>query len=105
MPQIIVNSPAMSRLIARESDALILGTAEMLADDVAAGRIVKLPIDAAVLRTVHGVFYLRDRTLAPAARAFKEAVRAVEVEIRNGEPRAARPQTGKSLRRRQSMAA
>jgi DNA-binding transcriptional LysR family regulator len=73
----------------------------MLADDVAAGRIVKLPIDAPVLRTVHGIFYLRDRTLAPAARAFIEAVRAVEDEIRSSEQQADHRQVrGRSLRSR-----
>lgn len=101
IPQIIVNSPAIARLIARESDALILGSAEMLADDVAAGRIVKLPIDAPVLRTVHGIFYLRERTLAPAARVFIEAVRAVEAEITSADLPVVRRQSGKSRRRRQ----
>jgi DNA-binding transcriptional LysR family regulator len=100
MPQVIVNSPAMCRLIARNSDAVILGTAGMLADDVAAGRLVALPIDAPVLRTVHGIFYLRDRTLAPAARVFIEAVRAVEGEVSTSDLQAARRKAN-SLRRRQ----
>jgi DNA-binding transcriptional LysR family regulator len=85
VPQVIVNSPAIARLIARESDALVLGTARQLADDVAAGHLVRLDIDAPVLRTVHGVFHLRDRTLAPAAQAFIDILRLVEREIRQAE--------------------
>jgi DNA-binding transcriptional LysR family regulator len=79
-PQILVNSIATARLIARESDAVVPGTAAILADDVAAGRLVILSADAPAMRTDAGVFYLRGRSLAPAARAFIEVLRAVEAE-------------------------
>lgn len=92
VPQIQVNSPTMGRLIARESDALFPGTASMLADDVATGRLVRLSISAPVLRTVHGILYLRERTPAPATQLFIETLREVEAEIRRTEtkPDAAR---------------
>jgi DNA-binding transcriptional LysR family regulator len=82
VPQILVNSLAVARLVAQGSDALIPGTAGILADDLAAGRLVTLDCDAPILRTTHGVLYLRDRTLAPAAREFIETLRAVEAEVR-----------------------
>lgn len=85
IPQVVVNTTAVGRLIARDSDALATGTASMLAGDVAAGHLVLLDIDAPVLRTTHSVFFLRDRTLAPAARVFIDALRAVETDLRNAE--------------------
>jgi DNA-binding transcriptional LysR family regulator len=85
IPQVVVNAPAVARLIARASDALVTGTASMLADDVAAGHLVVLDVDAPVLRTTHGVMFLRERTPAPAAQVFIDALRAVEAEIRGAE--------------------
>jgi len=85
IPQIFVNSLAVARLVAQGSDALFPGTAGILADDLAAGRLVTLDCDAPVLRTTHGVLYLRDRTLAPAAREFIETLRAVEAEVRGAD--------------------
>lgn len=82
VPHILVNSLAVARLVAQGSDAIFPGTAGILADDLAAGRLVTLDCDAPVLRTTHGVLYLRDRTLAPAAREFIETLRAVEAEVR-----------------------
>jgi len=80
IPQILVNSLAHARLIARDSDALFPGTAALLAEDVAAGRLVKLDCHVPEMRTTYGVLYLRGRTLAPAAKMFIETLRAVEVE-------------------------
>ncbi len=85
IPQVVVNTTAVGRLIARHSDALTTGTTCMLAADVAAGHLVLLDIDAPVLRTTHSVFFLRDRTLAPAAQVFIDALRAVEAEMRDAE--------------------
>jgi DNA-binding transcriptional LysR family regulator len=100
IPQVVVNAPAVARLIARDSDALATGTASMLADDVAAGHLVILEVDAPVLRMTHGVMFLRGRTLAPAARAFIDALRAVEAEMRQADPPSARPRKSRSHRRR-----
>lgn len=84
-PQVVVNAPRIARLIARDSDAVVTGTASMLADDVTAGHLVILDVDAPVLRTTHDVMFLRGRTLAPAAQAFIDTLRAVEAEIRSAE--------------------
>lgn len=81
MPAITVNSLDLARLIAMESDALFPGTASMLAHDVAAGRLVRLDFRIPVMTTAYGFVYLRDRTLSPAARAFMDAMRAVEAEV------------------------
>ena len=80
VPQILVNSLAHARLIARDSDALFAGTATLLAEDAAAGRLVKLDCRVPEMRTTYGVLYLRGRTLAPAAKLFIETLRAVELE-------------------------
>ncbi len=80
IPQILVNSLAHARLIAHDSDALFTGTAALLAEDMAAGRLVKLDCRVPEMRTTYGVLYLRGRTLAPAAKLFIETLRAVEVE-------------------------
>jgi DNA-binding transcriptional LysR family regulator len=75
-PHISVNSVVLARLIARESDALFPGTMAMISDDVAAGRLVALDCEAPAMRTSSGVFYLRGRTLSPAAQLFIAALRA-----------------------------
>lgn len=81
LPQITVNSLAMARIIARGSDAIVPGTATHLADDVAAGRLVRLPVESPSLLSPYGIFYRRDRPLAPAASAFIEILRLVEAQV------------------------
>lgn len=80
VPQIMVNSAAIARRIARESDAVVPGTAASLADDVARGVLVVLDVDAPAMRSNGAVYYLRERTLAPAARLFINMLMAVEAE-------------------------
>lgn len=85
MPQIAVDSVEMCRQVARDSDALFPCTASMVADHVASGKLVVLEIDAPVLRTVHSIYYLRDRTLSPAAEVFVATLEAVEAELADKE--------------------
>jgi len=85
IPQILVNSLAHARLIALDSDALFPSTAALLAEDVAARRLVKLDCRVPEMRTTHGVLYLRGRTLAPAAGTFIETLRAVEAEAKRSD--------------------
>jgi DNA-binding transcriptional LysR family regulator len=80
-----VNSLAHARQIARDSDALFPCTAALLEDDVAAGVLIRLNCRVPEMRTTYGVLYLRDRTLAPAARIFIETLRAVEAEAKKSE--------------------
>jgi DNA-binding transcriptional LysR family regulator len=51
-----------------------------LAEDMAAGRLVKLDCHVPEMRTTYSVLYLRSRTLAPATKLFIETLRAVELE-------------------------
>ena len=99
-PQIVVNSLSHARLIARDSDALFPATAALLAEDVAAGRLVRLDCRVPEMRTTYGVLYLRGRTLAPAAKMFIETLRAVEAEARQSdvEPAPARKVSGRRHR-------
>jgi DNA-binding transcriptional LysR family regulator len=80
VPPVLVNSVALARVIAQESDMLVPGTAAMLADDLARGRLVRLNCSAPAMRTNDGMLYLRDRSLSPAARAFIATLRQVEAE-------------------------
>lgn len=101
VPQIQVNTMTAARLIARESDALVPGSAALLAEDVAAGSLVRLDVDAPAMRTDPGVFYLRGRTLAPAARAFIDIWRGIEAESATADtpPRAGKPRPRGGSRR------
>ena len=76
-PPISVNTVALARRIALESDAIVPGTASTLAEDIAAGRLVAYDFDLPGMRIDGAAFYLRGRTLAPAARAFVEVLHAV----------------------------
>lgn len=80
VPSISVNSLSLARLIARNSNALFPGTAAMIAEDVAAGRLVALDFHVPAMRTNYGLIYLRERTLAPAVQVFIVTLRAVEAE-------------------------
>jgi DNA-binding transcriptional LysR family regulator len=91
VPPIVINSLAMGRQIARGSDAIVPGLRVQLADDVAAGRLVLLDIDAASLRTAHAAFHRRDRPLAPAAQLFLQHLRALEQALQRAD--AAAPHT------------
>ena len=96
-PQILVNSLSHARLIAQDSDALFPATAALLAEDVAAGRLVRLDCRVPEMRTTYGILYLRGRTLAPAAKMFIETLRAVEAEAKQSEvePAPARKASGR----------
>ena len=80
VPHVLVNSVAVAKVIARGSDLLVPGSAATLADEVAAGRLVILDVDAPAMRTRYGLYYLRERALAPAARVFVDTLHRVEAE-------------------------
>jgi DNA-binding transcriptional LysR family regulator len=80
-PAIHVDSVSLARRIARETDALAPGTLAMLDPDVQAGRLVLVDFRIAAMQTTYSLMYLRDRTLAPAALAFVDIIRAVEAEL------------------------
>jgi hypothetical protein len=45
------------------------------------GFSVILDVDAPAMRTRYGLYYLRERVLAPAARVFVDALHRVEAEM------------------------
>jgi len=91
IPAIHVNSYALARQIACDTDALVPGTARMLAPELDAGRLVRLDFHMPGLRTNYSIIYRKDRSLSPAAQAFIDLVRAVEAEVVATEVHAATP--------------
>ena len=91
IPAIHVNSYALARQIACDTDALVPGTARMLAPELDAGRLVRLDFHMRGLRTNYAIIYRKDRSLSPAAQAFIDLVRAVEAEVVATEVHAATP--------------
>jgi DNA-binding transcriptional LysR family regulator len=81
IPAIHVNSYDLARRIACESDALVPGTAPMLAPELDAGGLVRLDFRMPGLRTNYAIIHRKDRSLSPAAQAFIDLVRAVEAEV------------------------
>ena len=91
IPAIHVNSYALARQIACDTDALVPGTARMLAPELNAGRLVCLDFHIPGLRTNYAIIHRQDRSLSPAARAFIDLVRAVEAEVIATEAHAGTP--------------
>jgi DNA-binding transcriptional LysR family regulator len=81
IPAIHVNSYALARQIACDTDALVAGTVRMLAPELDAGRLVRLDFEMLGLRTNYAIIHRQDRSLSPAARAFIDLVRDVEAEL------------------------
>jgi DNA-binding transcriptional LysR family regulator len=81
IPAIHVNSYALARQIACDTDALVAGTVRMLAPELDAGRLVRLDFEMLGLRTNYAIIHRQDRSLSPAARAFIDLVRDVEAEV------------------------
>lgn len=91
VPPIYVNSYALARQIARDTDSLVPGTARMLAPDLAAGQLVRLDFHMPAVRTNYAIIHRRDRSLSPAARVFIDLVREVEADVVATEARADMP--------------
>jgi DNA-binding transcriptional LysR family regulator len=85
-PPIMVDSVAVARAIARQSDAIVPATYRLLAPDLEAGHLVILDIHLRTFRSSHGIITLNDRSLSPAARLFVETLRVVEAEATRDEP-------------------
>jgi DNA-binding transcriptional LysR family regulator len=98
-PAVHVSSHLLARQIAADSDAVCFGTAEMLAADVAAGRLVSPDFWIPEMRVEYALLRPSDRSLSPAAQAFVEALEAVEAELAQrgaSSAAAARAQAGSS---------
>jgi len=79
-PQVSVSSMQAARLIALNSNAVFAAPASFLADDLAAGRLVRLNVDVPEMKTSHGIIRIADRSLSPAERVFIKLLREVEAQ-------------------------
>jgi DNA-binding transcriptional LysR family regulator len=79
-----VEMPHIARLIAMESDVVGIAVGHQIDDDLAAGRLVQLPLHLPWLGTSYGVMRLAHRTPSPAATAFIAILREVEAGIATG---------------------
>ncbi len=70
VPELLVNS-----------DALAVGSLKMFDADLLASRIVVLPIAGPQFQANYGFIRLKSRSLAPAALAFMNEIRAVEADV------------------------
>jgi DNA-binding transcriptional LysR family regulator len=82
------------RHLVLESDAVAGAIPSMIAGDVAAGRVVVLPLRLPGLHSAYGIIRLARRTPSPATVAFTQALRDVEAEIAAGDEAAAAPEAG-----------
>jgi DNA-binding transcriptional LysR family regulator len=87
LPPIKVDSIRMIKDIVLGSDAVAAAPMALIADDVAAGRIVALSARAPWMQTGYGFVFLRGTKLSPGAEVFKESVWKVENEIAANERR------------------
>lgn len=81
-----VEMPHIARLIVMESDVVGIAVGHQIDDDLAAGRLVRLPLHLPWLGTSYGVIRLAHRTPSPAATAYIAVLREVEAEIAAGAP-------------------
>ena len=82
-PAIHVNTLALARKIARESDALFPGTAGMLAPDLKAGTLVRLDFHHPIMQLTPGLITLKDRSPSPAVKAFMAEVFKLDGEFQS----------------------
>ena len=81
MPDIRVETVALSHRVVLESDAISGAVMSQIETQVAAGTLVTLPVEAPWLHTNYGVIRLASRTPGPAAEAFMQVLREVEAGI------------------------
>jgi DNA-binding transcriptional LysR family regulator len=73
-----VEMPHIARLIVMESDVIGIAVGHQIDADLAAGRLVRLPLQLPWLGTSYGIMRLANRTPSPAASAFIAILREVE---------------------------
>jgi DNA-binding transcriptional LysR family regulator len=79
-----VGAPCLAKRIVLDSDAISAAIPLQIREELVAGKLVALPLDAPTLRTDYGIIRLTRRTLSPAAVAFVAVLREVEAEIAAG---------------------
>jgi DNA-binding transcriptional LysR family regulator len=81
-PAIEVNSIDTAKQVARNSNALLPASLQMVAAELQRGELVCLDYDTPQMRTRAALVRLRDRTPSPVALKFMELVRKRESELR-----------------------
>jgi DNA-binding transcriptional LysR family regulator len=111
IPAITVESVALMKSIVSDTDAFGAAPEAVLSSELAAGQLVKLPIDAPWAVAVPGIVRLRDRPMTPAQETFLALLRAVDREVsaldtRNGAvPVRARLRSSRSVVRKTAATA
>lgn len=80
-PEIRVDTFPLARRIVLESDAAGGAVPSQIADSLARGELVTLPLELPWLKTNYGIIRLANRTPSPAATAFMEILREIEAGI------------------------
>ena len=81
VPAIEVDVPMQLAGFLAGSDALAMASLTIMERELLAGEVVLVPMTVPELRAGYGFIYLKNRSLSPAALAYMQEVRAVEVEI------------------------
>ncbi len=89
VPAIEIDVPMHLDSFLHTSDALAINLLSNMESALLAGEVALVPVTGFALKAHYGFIYLRNRSLAPAAKAYMDEVRALEAEIRAKEQRLA----------------
>lgn len=89
VPAIEIDVPMHLETFLHASDALAIGLLSTMESALLAGEVALVPVSGLALHAHYGFIYLRNRSLAPAAKAYMDEVRVLETEIRAKERRLA----------------
>ncbi|TXH89518.1 MAG: LysR family transcriptional regulator [Pseudomonas sp.] len=89
VPAIEIDVPMHLDSFLHTSDALAINLLSNMEPALLAGEVALVPVTGFTLKANYGFIYLRNRSLAPAAKAYMDEVRALEAEIRAKEQRLA----------------
>jgi DNA-binding transcriptional LysR family regulator len=81
IPAITIDVPMQIADLLAGSDALALASLALMEHDLAAGKVAVVPTSRVAFQANYGFIRLKDRSLTPAALAYMDEVRAVEVGI------------------------
>ena len=89
VPAIEIDVPMHLDTFLHASDALAISLLSNMESALLAGEVALVPVTGLALNAHYGFIYLRNRSLAPAAKAYMDEVRELEAEIRAKERRLA----------------
>ena len=104
VPAIEIDVPMHLDSFLHTSDALAINLLSNMESALLAGEVALVPVTGFALKAHYGFIYLRNRSLAPAAIAYMDEVRALEAEIRAKEQRLAKQFRRSLLTRARSTA-